>query len=167
MKNKIILGADPGTRNFGICVHKTPGKILYSGLLYNTITDMKSPNLIALSKTITKMLKKYRPSKVVLERFLGRGLKGGLNEMITSNTICVALIAAQLGIEVIFVTAATWKNQLAREGKEIEKIYAYAWKYGISKHRVDSLLLAIWASRNEKPFFKNLTKKLVKELENG
>lgn len=163
-KGTIVLGGDPGSINFGLCILKTPNTVLFSGTLYSPINDLKNPNYSEYTKNVMALLNRYRPTTIVLERFLARGYRGNGGEKVTSNTMMLAQLAyIKFGIKPILVMPATWKTALSREGVDIENLYSFGNQYGISHHRIDSLLMAQWVS-NDKPHFKFVCNKLIKSL---
>ncbi len=151
----IILGIDPGPKNFGlgiIQISPCSGKItiLGSGMLKRPITTLIAEAFTAERKdfvrVINKLLDTYQPEMIVAERFMVR-LFGTLNiEIISVMLATIALIADQRNIPFTAITAAQWKNTFNRKyGKDsLKQLYVQAKKKQLTNHRLDACLLAIF-----------------------
>ena len=68
MKNKVILGIDPGLRNLGLAVLSRSFRILEAEVLSAQAKDPASKCLKHMTFELEKRLERYRPAVVVLEK---------------------------------------------------------------------------------------------------
>lgn len=119
--SKIILGLDPGEKNFAFSVllydeasHSID--VLEVGLIANTLPKVEWEISMACRPFIRefrRLLKRIQPQELVVERFMNRGpLGAALTEKI--NILIGLLIAHALrkNVECYCYSAATWKNDV-------------------------------------------------------
>jgi Holliday junction resolvasome RuvABC endonuclease subunit len=68
MKNKVIMGIDPGLRTLGLAVLSRRGGILEAEILSAQAKDPASKCIKYMGLELEKRLERYRPSVVVLEK---------------------------------------------------------------------------------------------------
>lgn len=113
---KLVLAADPGSRNFGIALvglERDKVKVYANSVLMRPVD-----NLVAFTDTSTLFLKEiqqwmaFGPDGVVAERFQTRGNGGPLIEMVSSM---LGLIRGRYPKTPIKLTiASAWKNRVQR-----------------------------------------------------
>lgn len=143
-----ILGLDPGSSNFGwsvvrVKVGKTfHYKVLANGKIEKTLHSLKDDVLTDINvfkAEIRKILRTYKPTHLIAERFMTRGIKGA-----TIEYISVMLgVLTQMGIKNIrFITAAQWKNRWNRHYR-LDDFYK---RVGIEDHQVDATNIALYGA---------------------
>lgn len=112
---KRILAFDPGSVNMGISIvdlyDNLPHVRANATMNYpiHDITQFMAEKRKFLEE-VNAWVSKYRPQAIVAERFQSRGLRGATVE-------CVSMmlgILSTLNLPVLFITAATWKNNYQR-----------------------------------------------------
>lgn len=147
-----VLALDPGKTNFGYCVTQFLGsgsfKPLIAGKLKNTITDMS--NLVSHMDEYTMEidgLLDYKPSVLVIERFMNRGkFSGDTGEYVGVMLGLAAFQArAKLDADVLIVQPGIWKTAFNRvlgwkSGKPtpLDKLYRFCLT---EPHELDAYLM--------------------------
>lgn len=148
MTEYTILGLDPGSTNFGYAVIKVSVgkrfqyKVLENGKLTCQLRSLKGdvmPSINLFKAEVRKILRRHKPTHLIAERFMTRGIKGA-----TIEYISVMLgVLTQLGIKNIkFITAAQWKNRWNRHYK-LDDFYKQVC---IEDHQVDATNIALYGS---------------------
>lgn len=145
----IILGLDPGTRNFGWAVTRFTDKgfePLYAGKIVNPVVTMD--DTVTQTRTflteIEGIIAKYKPDYIVAERFLNRGRFNGATGEYVSFMLGVIALYVLKGKRVKgfhIVHSGTWKtayNRLSKVKGVLDKTYAYAL---CEPHELDAYLL--------------------------
>lgn len=148
-----ILAHDPGIRNYGYAIVKLAivgnrlhFRVMENGAIKSTITQMKMRKVRekerdAYLKEVGKIVKKWKPTFQIAERYMTRGIKGILIE-------CVAAMLTSLEVEypkvpLKLVPAVTWKQELKRCNLEMKLWYK---KCKTSPHQMDAGGMAIYAA---------------------
>lgn len=162
MKN-VLLSLDPGKHNFAYSCLTLKGNLLFSGMLDNTINELKYPkpftaNIHMLTKEfkrIAKEIPKGAKYRVVYERFIPRSMhRGNLGE-ITNMAIGIMLAMSKADLYVP-ITAATWKNFFKKRGIVLQN-KAY------SVHQLDSMGIGLYYLQSQgKLSFNNLTEAVAR-----
>lgn len=157
----IVFSADPGTKNFAYTIQRieiVDGdiklKFIGTGMLKEPVKDITGVNaqegLRHFAKQLRKVRKKYKPEVVVMERFQSRGNGGSTIESINMMLGAVPVIFKKS--EILFPTAATWKNRTKKffDLKSAYKGYGLTSKAksytGVTEHQLDSALIGTWAA---------------------
>lgn len=141
----------------------------------NTITELVDNKGVPLhvrirrfKKEFISYLDKWNPRRVLAERFMPRGIRGTLIEVVNIMIGIMAAICVRRKINFRVLTASTWKNRVsARFKKETDSVKPMEFIYKNFKvkqrHYVDALLIAHF--RNDPSFskFKNI-QYLVRQL---
>jgi Holliday junction resolvasome RuvABC endonuclease subunit len=146
----IAVGCDLGLVNFGFSIihySATKQKVLHRHLVVNRVTDFKERMLEqrqAFYLEIRKLLRKYKPKILVVERFMTRGRFGqAIGECLTFMLAVLAELCHRLKIEFKAVTSASWKNAFQRRTqKKLDNLYKYLKP--LPPHIVDSVLQATY-----------------------
>lgn len=139
-KRKCILAFDPGSVNMGISLVKTykgKAKVVANATMMHPIHDI--PLFMTQQREFVNEVKQwidqFHPSAIVAERFQSRGLRGATVE-------CVSMmlgILSTFGLPVLFITAATWKNQYQRRfGVNLREVYK---EIDTTPHQLDASLI--------------------------
>ena len=142
--SKLILGLDPGSRNFGVSlvgVSRGKIKVYANSVLMNPIND-----LVNFPQTSASFLKEmdiwlgYEPDGVIGERFQTRGIGGPLIEQVS---IMLGLINGAYNPPWFkLTTASTWKNRLNRRFEtDLKSLYPDVL---VQPHQLDATLIAIY-----------------------
>lgn len=165
-----ILSFDPGEKNFAFSVtehrinHYLQSRCIDCGHIQNTITNLKDSLVYneqarAFIEEIRSFFIQYEIDHVVLERFMGRGVKVGTTSETTN--IMIGLITQAVweqSKDLTLVSAATWKNaynkvrQDSLSTKNLKEEYKLI---GTTPHQLDASLIGVyWASHefDESPF---------------
>lgn len=168
-----ILSCDPGTRNFGISVVRFKlnpfrYKVLYNGMLQNTINDLTgdlTKSFSSYKSEIRKLKNKYKVDYICAERFMTRGLKGT-----TIECVCVMLaLLSQIGVKDFrFITASQWKNAW-NKFHDLNTFYDVC---PCETHQIDAVNIGLYGATLffEQPHFeflqnKNALKDLSKQIQ--
>ena len=68
MRNKVILGIDPGLRNLGLAVLSRRGRLLEVGVVTTKASQSISKSLRQQEVELSKLLDRYKFSQVILEK---------------------------------------------------------------------------------------------------
>lgn len=142
--DKLVLGADPGSKNFGISLvglHK--GKVT---VYANSVMMCPVDSLVEFSRTSTAFLRElkgwmaYQPDGVVAERFQTRGNGGPLIELVSSM---LGLIRGRYPtLPVKLTIASAWKNRVQRRfGVDLREIYP---EIAVQPHQLDAALIGVY-----------------------
>jgi hypothetical protein len=172
-KEFIVMGLDPGPVNFGWSVVKgsRPFKIevLASGMLKNTINKMPNETISnedsdPFMNEVEDIIYKYKVQRVVVERFMSRGLKGSTIECVNGM---IGLIWGGLPYlsRLKLIIPAQWKNAW---NKHIDLKDFYK-RTACKNHQVDATGIAMYGIYNwmgYKPFFniEQIKKELAKQI---
>lgn len=115
---KIILGVDPGYARLGFGVIEAQGqklKTLDFGCLETKKDAPAEKRLLFLSRELEKIIKKYQPEKIVVEKvFFFKNNKTALG--VGEARGIILLVAAQAGLPLIEVTPLQVKSALTGYG---------------------------------------------------
>jgi hypothetical protein len=142
--DKLVLGADPGSKNFGIAlVGLVRGKIkIYANsVMMRPVDDLKIFNKTSddfISEFDTWM--KYKPNGIVAERFQTRGNGGPLIEQVSSMLGLIKGVYRSTPLKLTIASA--WKNRVQRRfGIDLKEVYP---EIGIQPHQLDASLIAVF-----------------------
>lgn len=156
----VVLGMDPGMRNFGIFIGKLYGtdqlekiEIYRSDLLNTPVSSLKESDIgqhiEGFNIEITALFAKYKPDAIFMERFMGRGFSGnGAISEITNIMVGMLLCHSTTYYDNVIlpiircITPASWKAQVNAIYK-LDYLYKDAKVVGIEPHRIDAFLMAI------------------------
>lgn len=141
---KLVLAADPGSRNFGIALvglERDKVKVYANSVLMRPVD-----NLVAFTDTSTLFLKEiqqwmaFGPDGVVAERFQTRGNGGPLIEMVSSM---LGLIRGRYPKTPIKLTiASAWKSRVQRRfGVDLREVYT---EIAVQPHQLDAALIGVF-----------------------
>lgn len=143
---KLILGMDPGSRNFGISLVGSKGdkvKIYANSVLTLPVSDLVNFNAASTEflKEIARWVSLEIPNGFVMERFQTRGSAAGpLIEYV--GTMIGILRGRYPKIPMKLTIASTWKNKFNRRwGVDLKEIYPTTL---VQPHQLDATLLAIF-----------------------
>ena len=153
-KKSVIIGIDPSINSTGICVNKDNKNIYYNIvskrtkklenfnskhiniLFYDKNTDKslnssgkeveKARNILYICNFIKKIVKKHKPSKVIMEG-LSYGSNGQLGDLGGLN-FSIRMILLEMGINFVIVPPTTWKKQQIGIAGAEKDIIVKAWK---------------------------------------
>lgn len=150
----VVIGIDPSINSTGICVSKDNKNIYYNivskhtkklekfsskyvnilfydkntdkSLNYNEKEVEKSKNILYICNFIKKIIKKHKPSKVIMEG-LSYGSNGQLGDLGGLN-FSIRMILLEMGINFVIVPPTTWKKQQIGIAGAEKDIIIKAWK---------------------------------------
>lgn len=142
--DKLVLSADPGSRNFGIALvglENNQVKVYANSVMMQPVDD-----LVAFTDTSTTFLKEiqqwmaFSPDGVVAERFQTRGNGGPLIEMVSSM---LGLIRGRYPkIPIKLTIASAWKNRVQRRfGVDLREVYT---EIAVQPHQLDAALIGVF-----------------------
>lgn len=143
-EGKLILGADPGSKNFGIALVglvKGRVKIYANSVLMYPIDDLKIFNQKS-SEFLDEidMWLKFNPDGIVAERFQTRGNGGPLIEQVSS--MLGLLKGAYFDTPIKLTIASAWKNRVQRRfGIDLKELYP---EIGVQPHQLDAALIGVF-----------------------
>lgn len=163
-----ILCMDPGVTNhaWSILRVEKPFKVTVeaTGMVRSTINDLRGDlrsRASAYKNELIEYVENYGVTHIIAERFQARGIKGATIEQVNQMLGIVATEVSNWDNKnrpVMFITAATWKNEWNRYGN-LEEFYT---KVSCVNHQVDSIGIGLYGAAlwfNLKPF-ENLKKLL-------
>lgn len=153
-KKTITMGIDPSINSTGICVSKDNKNIYYNivskrtkklenfsskyinilfydkntdkSLNYNEKEVEKAKNILYICNFIKKIIKKHKPSKVIMEG-LSYGSNGQLGDLGGLN-FSIRMILLEMGINFVIVPPTSWKKQQIGIAGAEKDIIVKAWK---------------------------------------
>lgn len=142
--DKVVLAADPGSKNFGIAlVGLKNGKIkvyansvmmrpLDSLVIFNGASDLFMAEFAAWMK--------YEPHGIVAERFQTRGNSGPLIELVSAM---LGLIRGRYKkVPIKLTIASTWKNRVQRRfNVDLKEVYPTT---AVQPHQLDAALIGVY-----------------------
>ena len=139
---KLIFGADPGSRNFGASL---VGVVRGAPVVYaNSVLNFPVNDLISFNGTAAKFLEEldqwmaHKPNGIIAERFQTRGNGGPLIEMVGS----MLGLMHQYKVPMKLTVASAWKNAFNRRfDVDLKEIYPTT---SVEPHQLDACLLAIY-----------------------
>lgn len=142
--DKLVLSADPGSRNFGIALVGLENNQVK--VYANSVMMRPVDNLVAFTDTSTLFLKEiqqwmaFGPDGVVAERFQTRGNGGPLIEMVSSM---LGLIRGRYPkIPIKLTIASAWKNRVQRRfGVDLREVYT---EIAVQPHQLDAALIGVF-----------------------
>ncbi|WGH25731.1 MAG: crossover junction endodeoxyribonuclease RuvC [Candidatus Shikimatogenerans bostrichidophilus] len=155
MKNKIILGVDPGFNITGISIIKIkPPKKKIKILKIKEIYFLKKHNfkkkMNIIYLYIKKIIKKYKPNKLIMESiFLGKNVISMKRLIQCQSSIILAAIQKKIPIieyypkTIKFIITGNGNSTKLDIKKKIEKILNISLNYSKNFDFVDSLAVAI------------------------
>lgn len=175
INKKVILSGDPGLQNYAFCITKyNKGKLkilkigmikqVINNLVRNDITKKIGPkrkretitikgNMYLTKRYIkrfSKLLDKYKPDEVVMERFQVR-FRGGqsIAECVSFMLGCLATLCEFRNIPYTWLVASQWKNAINKE-IDLEKTYSHIKdKYKIEPHMWDALCQGMYVANQQ------------------
>jgi hypothetical protein len=141
---KLVLGADPGSKNFGIALVglvKGRVKVYANSVLMQPVDDLKIFNQKSsafIHELDTWM--QFAPDGIVAERFQTRGNSGPLIEYVSSMLGLIKGIYWDTPIKLTIASA--WKNRVQRRfGIDLKEIYP---QIGVQPHQLDAALIGVF-----------------------
>ena len=153
-RKTVVIGIDPSINSTGICVNKDNKNIYYNivskhtkklekfsskyvnilfydkntdkSLNYNEKEVEKAKNILYICNFIKKIIKKHKPSKVIMEG-LSYGSNGQLGDLGGLN-FSIRMILLEMGINFVIVPPTTWKKQQIGIAGAEKDIIIKAWK---------------------------------------
>jgi hypothetical protein len=149
MKLVTILALDPGTGNYGYSIlrgklekGKAPNlRVLKFGRLHTTVREIKQglvAQVAAYLETLRDIHAEYGITHVVGERYQSRRMGGTTIESVNIMIGLTLGFCQERGIPCKFIPASQWKNEMSRNGIELEEIYAGVKPAKITPHAVDA-----------------------------
>lgn len=143
---KLVLGLDPGSRNFGIAAvgfRNNKVGVLANSVLTNPVNDLVSfaASSDRFLKEIDRWVQKFQPNGFVAERFQTRGNGGPLIEQVSAM---LGLIRGRYPhIPIKLTVASAWKNKVRRRFDTDLKIDTYP-TIDVQPHQLDASLIGIY-----------------------
>jgi Holliday junction resolvasome RuvABC endonuclease subunit len=123
----IILGGDPGSKNFAVSIvefHNRKLTCLGSKMLVNTLhkyDDTMPDQFSAFIREIADIRDTFKPDAAIMERYQTRGNGGNTIEFVSMmNALMFRTIRRS---SPVLVTASTWKNAATRAGIDLKALY--------------------------------------------
>lgn len=142
--DKLILAADPGSKNFGIAlvgIKKGRIKVYANAVMMtplDTLVDFNASSALFIDE-LSKWMD-YKPNGVIAERFQTRGNGGPLIELVG------AMIGMMRGCyqetPVKLTIASTWKNKVQRRfDVDLKEVYPTT---AVQPHQLDAALIGVY-----------------------
>lgn len=139
----LVLGCDPGSRNFGISlvgIENNWLRVYANSVLMNPVNDLIKFDTAA--KNFIAELRLWmaaKPVGIAAERFQTRGNGGPLIEQVSSM---LGLMKGQFKVPVKLTIASTWKNRFnKRFNVDLKELYP---KLDIQPHQLDATLIGVF-----------------------
>lgn len=155
------IGIDMGSTNMMLGYLNTDMKFVACWQFKNTITELVDNKGVPLhvrirrfKKEFISYLDKWKPRRVMAERFMPRGIRGTLIEVVNIMIGVMAAICVRRKINFRVLTASTWKNSLnkrfrrTKNDNPLNRLYK-AFKIK-QRHYIDAMLIAHY--RNDPKF---------------
>ena len=142
-----LLSFDPGSVNMGCSLLEITRStksitVLANTVLMHPLHDIKKfqQEQKQFVSEIKEWIEKGKPDAIIAERFQSRGLKG-----LTIECVCMMLgLLSMLGLPVLYITAATWKNRYQKRFKiDLREIYK---EIQVAPHQLDSALIGCFGA---------------------
>lgn len=131
----VILGIDPGTKNFAVSRTKN-GSVVQVSMIGSTLLDLKANQLQQLKAFAGEMAPWLRGCDVVrAERYTNRGVRSVSNELIN-----IMLGYLYGGADVELIMPAIWKNRC----NKFFDLNCYYKCVATPPHVVDATLIALY-----------------------
>lgn len=153
-KEITLLALDPGTGNFGYAVLKgslsagsPPSglRVEAFGRIHSTIREIK----VGLHRqvelywaTIEKLVEDHKITHVVGERYQSRRMGGTTIECVNIMIGVVLTMCHLKSLPCKFIPASQWKNEMKRQGVDLEALYADLKPSGVTPHAIDAASIA-------------------------
>jgi hypothetical protein len=141
----LVLGLDPGSKNFGISIVGTKDgkvKVYANSVMMKPVNDLVSfgASSDAFAAELASWVNLYKPSGFTAERFQTRGISGPTIEMVSAM---IGLIRGKYpNLPIKLTIASTWKNKVNRRfGVDLKEIYPTT---RVQPHQLDATLIAIY-----------------------
>jgi Holliday junction resolvasome RuvABC endonuclease subunit len=154
MKKTIrTLSHDPGSTNYGWAVTEVTytGRsvqfgVLATGMLKHRIVQLKDSDALTATRRkylreITRVVDKYRPTALIAERFMTRGMKGTLIEYVAFMLGLLQFVTHTYGMNYKLVPASQWKNEVTRWGVDLNDLYTWS---KITPHQTDAVFMGLY-----------------------
>lgn len=143
--DKLVLGCDPGSANYGIClVGLLPNqkiKVYANSVLMRPLNDLINfnDNRVTFLSEIGPWMQ-HSPDGIIAERFQTRGNGGPLIELVSAM---LGLLGAKYPRTKIKLTVASaWKNKLQRRfNVDLKEIYP---QVNVQPHQLDAALIGVY-----------------------
>ena len=161
-----IMGIDPGTKNmsWSIIEAKEKGyyKIISHGMFKYPINDLTTNGSAIQADNFAyesnSLICKYNVSRIVAERFISRGIRGGVIEKVNYmlGMLDVGIKEPGMDGQFMLITPAQWKNQFNKHCS-LENLYKdpQIKLNKITKHQIDATCIALYGMANwlKVPYF--------------
>ncbi len=154
----IILGADPGSKNFALAVIELKNNklsVLGTKMVENTLHkfDMTMQDQYnAFVKEVRMVRDEFKPDYCIMERFQTRGNGGNTIEFVSMMN--ALLFYTMRKNSPMLVTASTWKNACTRANILLKDIYAEykmtTQQFAKEIHEFDAAMMAVYRLYHER-----------------
>lgn len=148
----IILGGDPGSKNFAISVIEFRDRklhVLGSKMLENTIhayDDTMQDQFNAFLSEVRAIRNEFKPDAAIMERYQTRGNGGNTIEFVSMMN--ALLFRTLKHNDPVLVTASTWKNACTRQGVDLKSLYSQYKMTSVycpkAIHEFDASMMAVF-----------------------
>lgn len=142
--DRVVLSADPGSRNFGIGlvgIKNERIKVYANAVMMYPLNDLVSFNQAAgpFSKELKEWMS-FKPNGMIAERFQTRGNSGPLIEQVGAM---IGIMKGQYPkVPFKLTIASTWKNRLQKRfGVDLKDIYP---RVSVQPHQLDAVLIGVY-----------------------
>ncbi len=141
---KLMLGCDPGSKNFGISlvgVRRGKPVVYANGVLNFPVNDLINFNGMA-DKFLNEIddWMAFKPDAIIGERFQSRG-GSSMGPLIEQVSVMLGLMH-QYGVPMKLTVASAWKNAFNRRFQtDLKEIYPTV---SVQPHQLDASLIAIY-----------------------
>ena len=145
----IILALDPGKVNFGFAVIRKKASKKATNLVcgrlgssIDSVTCQLEDQVAALTRRIEEKISRFKPDKIICERYMTRRRSGMNNELVNLAIGVVLEVARRNSVSIDLVGAATWKNYMQHtyQNNYMGEVFGHTF----SDHASDALGMGIW-----------------------
>lgn len=170
----VILALDPGTTNHGYAIlefDENRMRLLKAGRIHRTLRVMNkdlTAQVSGYSQSIQSMIKEFRVTHMIAERYMSRRMGGVTIECVNSMIGILLEIGRRSRVSVKLIPASQWKNE-ANRGREgfLVGVYADAKPHKITDHTIDASMIAVYGRSvvlGRKPFLNLNASSLVENI---
>ena len=148
----IILGADPGSKNFAVSIIELSNKklsVLGTKMLEHTLhkyDDSMPDQFSAFIREVADIRNEFKPDYAIMERYQTRGNGGNTIEFVSMMN--ALLFRTIRNSNPVLVTASTWKNACTRAGIDLKGLYSEykmtSVHYPKAIHEFDASMMAVF-----------------------
>jgi Holliday junction resolvasome RuvABC endonuclease subunit len=184
-----LLAHDPGSKNYGYAVlevtatalpltkksqqmAKLKVKLLEVSKVKSQFSTLKDASLAtkemqSYRRELRRVIRDHRPVVQIAERYMSRRMGGVTIELVNQMIGVLRVEAEAARTPIKLIPASQWKNELKRNGVDLDVLYKLAKTFKRSPHETDATMIGLYGAfvlMRCKPFAYDKLSKLTKDL---